>query len=122
LEDELNDTEDEEEEEELNEKIEESNEKIEELKEEIEEIESDPEGDFPDDLIEEKIEDLLSDVRGSIDYYMNEYGLDYKDYIDRDEFIKGLIDSDGYGMVGGYDGNVSEYYIKDETFYVIRLN
>ena len=122
LEDELNDTEDEEEEEELNEKIEESNEKIEELKEEIEEIESDPEGDFPDDLIEEKIEDLVSDVRGSIDYYMNEYGLDYKDYIDRDEFIKGLIDSDGYGMVGGYDGNVSEYYIKDETFYVIRLN
>ena len=122
LEDELNDTEDEEEQEELNEKIEESNEKIEELKEEIEEIESDPEGDFPEDLIEEKIDDLVSDVRGSIDYYMNEFGLDYKDYIDKDEFITGLIDSDGYGMVGGYDGNVSEYSIKDETFYVIRLN
>jgi DNA repair exonuclease SbcCD ATPase subunit len=122
LEDELEDIEDEDEQEELNDKIEESNDKIEELKEEIEEIESDPEGDFPDDLIEEKIDDRMSDVEGNIDYYMQEYGLDYKDYIDKDEFIKGLIDSDGYGMVGGYDGNVSEYSIKDKTFYVIRIN
>jgi DNA repair exonuclease SbcCD ATPase subunit len=122
LEDELNDTEDDEEQEELNEKIEESNEKIEELTEEIEEIESEPNGDFPEKLIEEKVDDLLDDVKRDVQHYMNEFGLNYEDYIDKDEFIKGLIDSDGYGMVGSYDGNVSEYYIKDETFYVIRLN
>jgi flagellar biosynthesis GTPase FlhF len=122
LEDELNDTEDEEEEEELNEKIEESNEKIEELTEEIEEIESEPNGDFPEKLIEEKVDDLLDDVKRNVEHYMSEFGLNYEDYINKDEFIKGLIDSDGYGMVGSYDGEVSEYYIKDETFYVIRLN
>lgn len=122
LEDELNDTEDDEEQEELNEKIEESNEKIEELTEEIEEIESEPNGDFPEKLIEEKVDDLLDDVKKNVEYYMSEFGLNYEDYIDKDEFIKGLIDSDGYGMVGSYDGEVSEYYIKDETFYVIRLN
>jgi predicted nucleic acid-binding Zn-ribbon protein len=122
LEDELNDTEDDEEQEELNEKIEESNEKIEELTEEIEEIESEPNGDFPEKLIEEKVDDLLDDVKRDVEHYMNEFGLNYEDYIDKDEFIKGLIDSDGYGMVGSYDGNVSEYYIKDETFYVMRLN
>lgn len=122
LEDELNDTEDEEEEEELNEKIDESNEKIEELTEEIEEIESEPNGDFPEKLIEEKVDDLLDNVKRNVQNYMNEFGLNYEDYIDKDEFITGLIDSDGYGMVGSYDGEVSEYYIKDETFYVIRLN
>jgi hypothetical protein len=122
LEDELNDTEDEEEEEELNEKIEESNEKIEELTEEIEEIESEPNGDFPEKLIEEKVDDLLDDVKRDVQHYMNEFGLNYEDYIDKDEFIKGLIDSDGYGMVASYDGEVSEYYIKDKTFYVVRLN
>jgi len=122
LEDELNDTEDDEEQEELNEKIEESNEKIEELTEEIEEIESEPNGDFPEKLIEEKVDDLLDDVKRNVQHYMNEFGLNYEDYIDKDEFITGLIDSDGYGMVGSYDGNVSEYYIKDETFYVVRLN
>jgi hypothetical protein len=122
LEDELNDTEDEEEEEELNEKIEESNEKIEELTEEIEEIESEPNGDFPEKLIEEKVDDLLDDVKRNVQHYMNEFGLNYEDYIDKDEFIAGLIDSDGYGMVASYDGEVSEYYIKDKTFYVVRLN
>jgi DNA repair exonuclease SbcCD ATPase subunit len=122
LEDELNDTEDEEEEEELNEKIEESNEKIEELTEEIEEIESEPNGDFPEKLIEEKVDDLLDDVKRDVQHYMNEFGLNYEDYIDKDEFITGLIDSDGYGMVASYDGEVSEYYIKDKTFYVVRLN
>jgi DNA repair exonuclease SbcCD ATPase subunit len=122
LEDELNDTEDEEEQEELNEKIEESNEKIEELTEEIEEIESEPNGDFPEKLIEEKVDDLLDDVKRDVQHYMNEFGLNYEDYIDKDEFITGLIDSDGYGMVASYDGEVSEYYIKDKTFYVVRLN
>lgn len=122
LEDESGNIEDEEEQEELNDKIKESNYKIDELKEEIEEIELDPEGDFPDDLIEEKVDDLVSDVRGNIGYYMVEYGLDYKDYIDKEEFITGLIETDGYGIVGGYDGNVSEHTVKDKTFYVIRLN
>jgi predicted nucleic acid-binding Zn-ribbon protein len=122
LEDELNDTEDEDEQEEINEKIDESNEKIEELREEIEEIESDPQGDFPEELIEEKVDDLVSDVSSNIEYYMNEFGLDWQDYIDKDDFIQGLIDADGYGIVNGYDGNVSEIYVKDELFYVMRTN
>jgi hypothetical protein len=122
LEDGLNDTEDEDEQEEYNEKIDESNEKIEELKEEIEEIESDPEGDFPEELIEEKIDDLVSDVSNNVDYYMTEFGLDYKDYIDQDAFIQGVIDADGYGIVNGYDGTANEIYVKDELFYVMRTN
>jgi hypothetical protein len=65
---------------------------------------------------------LLDDVKRDVQHYMNEFGLNYEDYIDKDEFITGLIDSDGYGMVASYDGEVSEYYIKDETFYVVRLN
>jgi hypothetical protein len=122
LEDGLNDTEDEDEQEEYNEKIDESNEKIDELKEEIEEIESDPEGDFPEELIEEKIDDLVSDVSNNVDYYMTEHGLDYKDYIDQDAFIQGVIDADGYGIVNGYDGTANEIYVKDELFYVMRTN
>ena len=53
---------------------------------------------------------------------MSEFGLEYTDYIDKDEFIKGLIDSDGYGMVNWYDGNVDEIYVKDTLFYVMRNN
>jgi hypothetical protein len=120
LEDELEETEDEEEQDELNEKIEESNERIEELQQENEEIESDPEGDFPEDLIEEKVDDLVSDVSSNVSYYMQEFGLSLEDYIDRDAFIQGVIDADGYGIVNGYDGNVNEIRVKDQLFYVMR--
>jgi len=122
LEDELDDIEDEDEQEDMNEKIEESNERIEELRQEIEEIESEPDGDFPDELIEEKVDDLVSDVSSNVQYYMEEYGLNWEDYIDKDAFIQGVIDSDGYGIVNGYDGNASEIYVKDELFYVMRTN
>jgi signal transduction histidine kinase len=120
LEEELEETEDEEEQDELNEKIEESNERIEELQQENEEIESDPEGDFPEDLIEEKVDDLVSDVSSNVSYYMQEFGLSLEDYIDRDAFIQGVIDADGYGIVNGYDGNVNEIRVKDQLFYVMR--
>jgi len=118
----LDDIEDEDEEQDINDKIEETNDTITELEEEIEDIEQDPQGDYPRDLIDEKIDDLVSDVKRNIQYYMSEYSLDYKDYIDKDDFIKGLIDSDGYGMVNGYDGNVDEIYVKDTLFYVMRNN
>jgi hypothetical protein len=120
LEEELEETEDEDVQEDINEKIEDSNERIEELQQENEEIESDPDGDFPDDLIEEKVEDLVSDVSSNVSYYMQEFGLDWKDYIDKDAFIQGVIDADGYGIVNGYDGNVTEIRVKDELFYVMR--
>jgi predicted nucleic acid-binding Zn-ribbon protein len=118
----LDDIEDEDEEQDINDKIEETNDTITELEEEIEDIEQDPQGDYPRDLIDKKIDDLVSDVKRNIQYYMSEYSLDYKDYIDKDDFIKGLIDSDGYGMVNGYDGNVDEIYVKDTLFYVMRNN
>ena len=118
----LDNIEDEDEEQEINDRIDETNDTITELEEEIEEIQDDPEGDFPDDVIQEKIDDLVSDVKSDVQYYMSEFGLEYTDYIDKDEFIKGLIDSDGYGMVNGYDGNVDEIYVKDTLFYVMRNN
>jgi hypothetical protein len=74
-------------------KIDELNDMISELQDEIEEIESNPEGEFPQDLIDEKVEDLLSDVRSDPEHFMNEFGLEWEDYIDRDEFIEGVIDA-----------------------------
>jgi cell division protein FtsB len=61
LEDEM-DGENEEQDEETQEKIDELNEKLEELKDEITEIQDDPEGDYPEDAIEEAIRVRLKDV------------------------------------------------------------
>lgn len=107
----------------LQERIDEMNERIEELNDEITEIEEDPEGDFPEDKIEDAIENRVSDVKYDVTSFMEDFGLNWEDYIDKDEFIEGVIDADGYGhTLNGYDGNADEMKVQDQWFYVMRIN
>ena len=47
----------------------------------------------------------------------------YNSYIDKDEFIQGVISADGYGnTLSSYDGNVEEVTINNQLFYVMRTN
>jgi hypothetical protein len=44
-------------------------------------------------------------------------------YIDKDDFIEGVISADGYGScLSSYDGNANEEYVQDQLFYVIRID
>jgi hypothetical protein len=107
----------------IEEQIDELNDRITEYKDEIEEIEADPEGEFPDDLINDKVSDLVSDVRRDPEEFMETFGLNWEDYIDKDDFIQGVIDSDGYGScLSSYDGNSDEVYVQGQLFYVIRID
>jgi DNA repair exonuclease SbcCD ATPase subunit len=118
----LEETKDGENDEEIEEKVDELNEKIEEMNDEITDIESSPDGEFPQNLIDEKVEDLVSDVRHNVSWFMEEFGLNAEDYIDKDAFIQGVIDADGYGIVNGYDGSYDEVYVQDILFYVMRID
>lgn len=96
---------------------------ITEMEDEIESIKDDPQGDFPDDLVEEKVDDLVDDVRRDPEAFLNEHGLDWADFIDKDEFIEGVIDADGYGhTLNGYDGNADEIKVQDTWYYVMRID
>ena len=107
----------------LQERIDEMNERIEELNDEITEIEENPDGDYPEDKIEEAIENRMSDVRYDVTGFMEDFGLNWEDYIDKDEFIEGVIDADGYGhTLNGYDGNADEMKVGDKWYYVMRLD
>jgi hypothetical protein len=107
----------------LQERIDEMNERIEELNDEITEIEENPDGDYPEDKIEEAIENRMSDVRYDVMGFMEDFGLNWEDYIDKDEFIEGVIDADGYGhTLNGYDGNADEIKVGDKWYYVMRLD
>ena len=107
----------------IEEKIEEMEELTVEYSDEIEEIEGSPEGDFPDDLIDEKVQELVSDVRNDPESFMNDFGLDLEHYIDKDEFIQDVIDTDGYGhTINTYDGSADEIYVNDKLFYVMRID
>ena len=109
--------------EDIEERIDELNENISEMESEIEEIKDDPEGDFPDDLLEDIIERRLEDVKYDIEGFMNDWGLEINNYIDRDAFIKAVVDEDGYGTtLNGYDGSADEINVEGETFYVMRID
>jgi hypothetical protein len=102
-------------------KIDELEELIDDIEIEIDEINDSPDGDFPEHLIEEKVDELVSEVERNPIWYMNEVGLEIKDYIDKEKFIEGVIDSDGLGIVNGYDGNYEEIKINGEYYAVMRI-
>jgi phage shock protein A len=104
-------------------KIEELQERLIEYNEEIEEIKDDPEGEFPDELIDDKVSDLVDDVRRDPEWFLSEYGLNWDNYINKNEFIQGVIDADGYGhTINSYDGSADEVYVNDQLFYVMRID
>lgn len=123
LEESISDTEDEDEISNLEEKVSELNDELDEIDTEIEDIEGSPEGYFPDDLIEDKVQELTDDATYDLAGWLREHGLEMENFIDKDEFIQGVIDADGYGhTLSSYDGNVDEVDVEGITYYVIRVN
>lgn len=107
----------------INEKIDELREIISNYEDEITEIEENPDGDYPEDLIEDAIADRVRDVKDDPEDFMDSYGLEWDKFIDRDEFIKGVIEADGYGQtLNGYDGSADEVKVGDQWYYVMRID
>ena len=74
-------------------------------------------------MIDEKVESLVSEVRRDPEWYMNDFGLEWEYYIDKDEFIQGVIDTDGYGhTLNSYDGSDDTVRVNDQLFYVMRID
>ena len=103
----------------IEERIDELNDEITDIEIEIEDIEKSPDGDWPSDLIEEKIDELVNNV--DVEDFINEHGLNINNFIDKYDFIRGVIDIDGYGTINSYDGNVDEVTILNTLFYVMRI-
>lgn len=108
---------------EIEEKIQELKERLEEYEEEIEDIENEPDGDYPEELINEKVSDMVSNVKRDPESFLSDFGLNWNDFVNKDDFIQGVIDADGYGhTINSYDGTADEIYIKDQLFYVMRID
>lgn len=95
----------------------------------IDDLESEKESIVPDtdnlteDMVQNKIDDLIENVSRNITHYMEEFGLNIEDYIDMDELIQGVIDQDGYGTaLNSYDSSYDEEKFNDEWYYIMRIN
>ncbi len=59
--------------------------------------------------------------------FLRDYGYDEPEqlerYIDKDDFIQGVLDADGRGNgLAGYDGEEMEVQFDDEWYYIYRIN
>ena len=92
---------------------------IEALQEELDSIEVDMEP--TQDMIDNKVEEYVREVRRNPIGYLNDMGADIKDYVDKDALAQGLVDSDGWGVMNSYDGDYDSVNIAGETYYIMRI-
>ena len=96
---------------------------IEEAEEEIGAIQESPEGGPSYEMIEDKIDSLVEEVRSNALYYLDEFGIDISDYIDVDSLIEDVLDIDGTGpSLGSYDGAENESSVNNTWYYVYRID
>ena len=93
---------------------------IDELQEELDDIEIDREP--TEEMIENAVDSRLYEVRRDPVSYIDEYGLDVKNFIDIDELIQGVYADDGYDGILTYDGTYEVVNIKGTDYYVFRTN
>lgn len=100
------------------EKVQEEIDKLEDEKNDIE-----PEvGEPTEDMIENKLEDLLVSVKRDPVGSLRDIGVDdISYYINEKDFIDGVIEADGYGIINHYDSSYDSVYVNNELFYVMRI-
>ena len=104
-------------------KISEFEELIDEYTLEILEIRSDPQGEFPDELIDDMIETKLREAKADPWEFIGNLDIDYEQFIDIDSLIEEAIDMDGYGhFLATYDGEAHEVYADGDLFYIMRID
>lgn len=96
--------------------------KIETLESEKEDIEEEKQ-ELTDDMVDDKVEDLLSNVRRDPLRALNDFGIDdLERFVNIDELVNDMIDQDGVGIINSYDGDYHVVYVQGVEYYVMRLN
>ena len=90
------------------------------LQEELDGIEVDTEP--TEEMIENKVEEYVRDVRRAPLDYLKNYDFDIKNYVDEDALAQGLVDSDGYGIMSSYDGGYDSIRYDGIDYYIMRIN
>ena len=106
--------------------IEVTQDRIDELEERKEDIKMDDDNyEYTQDAKDEYVERRMDEVRYDPVGFLRDFGMEesIKDFIDEDEFIDGVVESDGRGhTLSSYDGVENEVSFDDERYYIYRTN
>ena len=96
---------------------------VEEFDEEIEMIKGDPDGDYPEELVSQVIDDNVREVKRNPMQFIDDFGLDFSNFINKKKFIEEIINTDGYGhTLNRYDGSADEVFVDGDLFFIMRID
>ena len=96
---------------------------VEEFDEEIEMIKGDPDGDYPEELVSQVIDDNVREVKRNPMQFLVDFGLDFSNFINKKKFIEEIINTDGYGhTLNRYDGSADEVFVDGDLFFIMRID
>ena len=92
----------------------------------IDDLESEKDDITPDEVTQEmvdnKVEELVYQVKRDPIQYIREYGMELKNFVDEKELAKGLVADDGWGIMNSYDGSYDSVRGEDGVlYYVMRV-
>jgi len=100
--------------------------KIEGLEDTIQEIKDDPQGEYDESLIENEINDRVSEWDDDIQGFIKHYGYDkgfIMDFVDTDKIVETVLQHDGIGStLNSYDGDYDTFNINGTEYYVMRVS
>jgi hypothetical protein len=100
--------------------------RIDELEETKEDIKMDDDNyEYTEEAKDEYVERRMDEVRDDPVGFLRDFGMEegIKDFIDEDDFIEGVVESDGRGhTLSSYDGVENEVSFDDEWYYIYRTN
>jgi len=98
-------------------------ERMEEIEQEIDYIKQSPEGEPSYGQIQDKVEELMDEVRRDPLHYLETMGFDIDNFIDVDSIAESSVDLDGTGpALSAYDGSENEVKINGTWYYVYRID
>lgn len=109
------------------EEYEEGSEEYERIQEHIDDLDSqisdiEPDNEPTQQMIDDKVDDMLYDVKRNIISHMEDLGLDITRYLDKDDLLNTLKSDESFGVLNGGDGSYDEINILGETYVVMIID
>lgn len=108
--------------EELNDDNEETADRISEIEDEIEEINDNPEGEYKEEAVQDKIDDTVEYYMRNKDEFFGNMGYSAKDYLDKDSLVEYLVNNEDYGVMSSYDSSYDTQKFDGKYYYIFRQN
>ena len=84
-----------------------------------------PDNEPTQEMIDNKVEEMVTDAEYDRVDKLKEFELDLKDFISISDLAQGYVNDDGWGIMNGYDGTYDsesiQYDSNSMTFYIMRL-